>query len=106
MCSALLFAPIQHSGGSSPFVSTPRHKHTPPLQALAFDFQTMKEPVSAEQLEAHKKFANNFVHLVSLMHGVALATLRDDFDMENIMVRALFGRGGVGSAVLARAVAG
>lgn len=56
-------------------------------QALAFDYQTLKEPVSSEALDAHRKFANNFVHLVSLMHGVALATLRDDFDMENVMVR-------------------
>ena len=37
----------------------------------------------------HQRFKNTFVHLVSLMHAVALATLRDDYDMENLVVRVL-----------------
>ena len=38
-------------------------------------------------MAGHTRFKNNFCHLASLLHAVALAVLRDDYDMENIMVR-------------------
>jgi hypothetical protein len=56
------------------------------MQAIAFDCQSLKHPPSEEAMAAHIRFKNNFVHLVSLMHGVALMTMRDDLDMENTMV--------------------
>jgi hypothetical protein len=54
------------------------------MQAIAFDRHGLQHP-SEEALAAHVRFKNNFVHLVSLMHGVALMTMRDDLDMENTM---------------------
>ena len=50
---------------------------------LNFDRAGMEGPDDEE----HKWFCDTFVHLVSLFHGVALATLRGDFDMENLAVR-------------------
>lgn len=46
-----------------------------------------KTGATAEQIEEHKWFKDTFVHLISLFHGVALATLRGDYNMENIVVR-------------------
>ena len=58
------------------------------VQAHAFDTQTMPKDATDEQVSRHIKFKNNIVHIASLLHAVALATLRDDYDMENITVRA------------------
>jgi hypothetical protein len=41
-------------------------------------------------IEEHEWFTNTLVHLVSLLHAVALATLRVDLNMENIVVRLEF----------------
>ena len=46
-----------------------------------------KTGATQEQIEEHKWFRDTFVHLISLFHGVALATLRGDYNMENIVVR-------------------
>ena len=40
-----------------------------------------------EEIEEHQWFCDTFVHLISLFHGVALATLRGDYNMENLVVR-------------------
>ena len=55
--------------------------------AISFDRPAPHSNATAEEVEEHKWFCDTFVHLVSLFHGVALATLRGDFDMENLMVR-------------------
>lgn len=56
------------------------------MAALAFDKQTLPLDLSEEMRVAHTRFCNNLVHLASLMHGVAVATLRDDYDMDSIIV--------------------
>lgn len=56
------------------------------MQAYAFDAKTLPRNATDEQITEHHRFMNNLVHLSSLLHAVALATLRDDYDMENIMV--------------------
>jgi hypothetical protein len=48
-----------------------------------------KNPTDHDRLE-HEWFRNTLVHLVSLLHAVALATLRVDLNMENIVVRFRF----------------
>ena len=57
-------------------------------QATVFDVQTVVKDPSEKTMAGHQRFKNTMTHLVSLMHAVALQTLRDDYDMENIMVRA------------------
>ena len=42
-----------------------------------------------EEVEEHRWFCDTLVHLISLFHAVALATLRGDYDMENLVVRPL-----------------
>lgn len=37
----------------------------------------------------HKRFKHVLIHLTSLLHAVALATLRNDQDLRNIIVRIL-----------------
>ena len=55
--------------------------------ALNFDRTAVpKEGATAEEVEEHRWFCDTLVHLVSLFHAVALATLRCDYDMENLMV--------------------
>jgi hypothetical protein len=54
---------------------------------VAFDVQACHKDPTEAQHAAHQRFKNNFIHLISLMHAVALAVLRDDYDMENIIVR-------------------
>jgi hypothetical protein len=56
------------------------------MLALAFDKQSLSLTTSEHLRIAHRRFCNNLVHLASLMHGVAVATLRDDYDMDSIMV--------------------
>ena len=58
---------------------------------LNFDRMTIhpsNNPTEEDFLE-HEWFRNTLIHLVSLLHGSALATLRLDFNMENIVVRTL-----------------
>ena len=56
--------------------------------AINFDRNAVpKEKPTPEQTEQHEWFCDTFVHLISLFHGVALATLRGDYDMENLVVR-------------------
>ena len=55
--------------------------------AINFDRNAVpKEKPTPEQTEQHEWFCDTFVHLISLFHGVALATLRGDYDMENLVV--------------------
>ena len=57
------------------------------VMAACFDFQAVEKDPTTEAWAAHEVFVDTFLHLVSLMHAVALATLRDDYDMSNLMVR-------------------
>lgn len=57
------------------------------VQALTFDYETLPRDISEEALLAHWRFRDNFIHLVSLLHAVALLTLRTDYNMENLSVR-------------------
>ena len=56
--------------------------------ALKWDREAFpKDNPTAAQLRDHQWFCDTMIHLVSLMHAVALSTLRTDFNMENIVVR-------------------
>ena len=57
------------------------------VMAACFDLQAVEKDPTTEAWAAHELFVDTFLHLVSLMHAVALATLRDDYDMSNLMVR-------------------
>ena len=58
------------------------------VMSLQFDRTAVpKSGATREQIEQHDWFRDTMVHLISLMHAVALATLRDDYDMENLVVR-------------------
>jgi hypothetical protein len=57
------------------------------VQALCFDAYTIPE-ISTLQEQAYDKFKDNLIHLISLLHAVAIATLREDYNMENITVRS------------------
>eukprot|EP00892_Ulva_mutabilis_P007760 jgi/Ulvmu1/5356/UM022_0150.1 len=55
--------------------------------AINFDRNALpREGATQEQIEQHQWFCDTLVHLVSLFHGIALATLRGDYDMENLVV--------------------
>eukprot|EP00892_Ulva_mutabilis_P007761 jgi/Ulvmu1/5357/UM022_0151.1 len=55
--------------------------------AINFDRNALpREGATAEQIEQHKWFCDTLMHLVSLFHAVALATLRGDYNMENLVV--------------------
>jgi hypothetical protein len=57
--------------------------------ALAFDRESVhKVSPTEEQVREHQWFRDTVIHLCSLLHAVALATLRTDYNMENIVVRA------------------
>jgi hypothetical protein len=56
------------------------------VQALCFDAYTIPQ-TSTLQAQAYDKFKDNLIHLISLLHAVGLATLRDDYNVENIVVR-------------------
>eukprot|EP00892_Ulva_mutabilis_P004192 jgi/Ulvmu1/2144/UM129_0003.1 len=61
------------------------------VMALQFDKTAVpKANATPEQLEQHAWFRDTFVHLISLMHAVALATLREDFNMENLVAHDSF----------------
>jgi hypothetical protein len=51
---------------------------------------TNEEPMRelrAELDSGHQKFKNILCHLVSLLHAVALGTLREDHNLQNLVVR-------------------
>lgn len=56
------------------------------VQVLTFDQGTLPDAPTPDQAEAASRFRDNIVHLVSLLHAVALQTLREDYDMENLTV--------------------
>lgn len=56
--------------------------------AVNFDRESVpKVNPTTQQVKDHQWFRDTIVHLASLMHGVALATLRTDYNMENLVVR-------------------
>ena len=56
--------------------------------ALTFDREAVpKNNATEEQVKEHEWFRDTLIHLCSLLHAVALATLRTDYNMENIVVR-------------------
>lgn len=55
---------------------------------LNFDRMTIRFNPTQPAIDEHEWFRNTLIHLISLMHAVALATLRVDFNMENLVVRA------------------
>jgi phage gp46-like protein len=59
------------------------------VMTLTFDREAVpKVNPTEEQVNEHQWFRDTVVHLGSLLHAVALATLRTDYNMENIVVRA------------------
>lgn len=57
--------------------------------ALTFDREAVpKMNATEDQVKEHQWFRDTLIHLCSLLHAVALATLRTDYNMENIVVRA------------------
>lgn len=59
--------------------------------ALTFDREAVaKVNPTEEQVKEHQWFRDTVIHLCSLLHAVALATLRTDYNMENIVVCANF----------------
>jgi hypothetical protein len=46
-----------------------------------------KKGYSEQQVKDHQWFRDTVLHLASLMHGVALASMRTDYNMENLVVR-------------------
>eukprot|EP00884_Botryococcus_braunii_P001134 jgi/Botrbrau1/11020/Bobra.101_1s0018.1 len=53
-------------------------------QAIAFDSDTLPATPSESELEAARLFREAMVHLISLLHGVALQHLRIDWDLGNL----------------------
>jgi hypothetical protein len=54
---------------------------------LTFDREAVpKTNPTEEQVKEHQWFRDTLIHVASLLHGVALATLRTDYNMENIVV--------------------
>jgi hypothetical protein len=58
------------------------------VMSLNFDRESLPPNPTEEQVRDHQWFRDTLIHLASLLHGVALATLRSDFNMENLVVRA------------------
>jgi hypothetical protein len=57
------------------------------VMCLNFDRESIsKTSPTEDQIKGYEWFRNTLIHLVSLMHAVALATLRVDFNMENLVV--------------------
>jgi hypothetical protein len=60
------------------------------VMALKFDREAVpKQNPTEQQIKDHQWFRDTMIHLVSLLHAVALSTLRTDFNMENIVVRPM-----------------
>ena len=59
------------------------------LMCLCFDREAVpKEKPTHQQIVEHHRFRDTLLHVSSLLHGVALATLRTDYDFDNLIVRA------------------
>lgn len=56
------------------------------IQVLNFDFGTLPADLDDEGIKKAVKFGDTFVHLISLMHGVAIQNLRRDWDLDNMDV--------------------
>lgn len=60
------------------------------VMCLCFDRETVcKDHPTQQQIKEHHHFRDTLLHVASLLHGVALATLRTDFDFDNLIVRSL-----------------
>jgi hypothetical protein len=57
------------------------------VQCSAFDQASLPVAATQEEIEGHIRFRDTLVHLVSLLHAVGLATLREDYDLDNLCVR-------------------
>ena len=56
--------------------------------ALTFDREAVpKTNPTEDQVNEHQWFRDTLIHLCSLLPAVALASLRTDYNMENIVVR-------------------
>ena len=59
------------------------------LLCLCFDREAVpKEEPTHRQIIEHQTFRDSLLHVASLLHGVALASLRTDYDFDNLIVRA------------------
>lgn len=56
------------------------------VQCSTFDQASLPVAATQEEIEGHVRFRDTLVHLVSLMHAVGLATLREDYDLDNLCV--------------------
>jgi hypothetical protein len=57
---------------------------------LTFDREAVpKEFPPDAAVKEHQWFRDTVIHLCSFLHAVALATLRTDYNMENLEVRAM-----------------
>lgn len=56
------------------------------IQVLNFDFGSLPDDLDDEGIKKAVKFGDTFVHLISLMHGVAIQNLRRDWDLKNTAV--------------------
>ncbi|GMH38627.1 hypothetical protein BSKO_06511 [Bryopsis sp. KO-2023] len=54
------------------------------IQVLNFDFGTLPLDIDEAGKIRARKFADTYVHLISLMHGVAVQNLRRDWDLDNL----------------------
>lgn len=54
------------------------------IQTVKFDYYTLPGTLTEEAVINAKIFQENIVHLISLLHGVALQNLRRDFDIKNL----------------------
>jgi hypothetical protein len=57
------------------------------VQAVTFCRCALPVEPSEDEGAAFARFRDTLVHLASLLHGVGLATLRSDLDMDNLCVR-------------------
>eukprot|EP00210_Caulerpa_lentillifera_P008077 g7712.t1 len=54
------------------------------IQCVKFDFCTLPGTLSEEARQNSQIFQDNIIHLISLLHGVALQNLRRDFETRNL----------------------
>lgn len=70
---------------------TPRNPLSHHPQLIAFDSQTLDSDTNdaqKAQLGNYRRFRNEVLHLASLLHAVALQTLRTDFNLHNLLRHA------------------
>jgi hypothetical protein len=61
------------------------------LKELATTYKQVRQEEKRKHQNSFKeqtRFRNQLIHYISLLHGVALGILRDDFDLCNIIVRS------------------